>query len=404
MALERITIVGASLAGIRTAQGLRSKGFDGTITLIGDEERPPYDRPPLSKQILAGTRQPEQTVLVQADDLAALDLDLRLGQRATELDLDGREVGLTGGDRVSFDAVVVATGATPRELPGTPDLAGIHALRTLDDALAIRAHLEASPKVVVIGAGFIGAEVAATARGRGLDVTVLEVLPVPLGHALGTQMGLVCAGLHLDHGVELRCGVGVAGFEGSDRVERVVLSDGTHVEADLVVVGVGVRPASDWLAGSGLDVSDGVVCDATLQAVGAPFVYAAGDVARWDHRLYGEQVRIEHWTNANDQGRSVAANLLSGPDAAEPFAPVPYVWSDQYDRKIQVLGRCRADDTVEVVFGSTDDRRFLALYGRDGRLTGALGFSLPAKLMRFNALLERSAPWDEALAVARELT
>jgi 3-phenylpropionate/trans-cinnamate dioxygenase ferredoxin reductase component len=404
MALERITIVGASLAGIRTAQGLRSKGFDGTITLIGDEERPPYDRPPLSKQILAGTRQPEQTVLVQADDLAALDLDLRLGQRATELDLDGREVGLTGGDRVSFDAVVVATGATPRELPGTPDLAGIHALRTLDDALAIRAHLEASPKVVVIGAGFIGAEVAATARGRGLDVTVLEVLPVPLGHALGTQMGLVCAGLHLDHGVDLRCGVGVAGFEGSDRVERVVLSDGTHVEADLVVVGVGVRPATDWLAGSGLDVSDGVVCDATLQAVGAPFVYAAGDVARWDHRLYGEQVRIEHWTNANDQGRSVAANLLSGPDAAEPFAPVPYVWSDQYDRKIQVLGRCRADDTVEVVFGSTDDRRFLALYGRDGRLTGALGFSLPAKLMRFNALLERSAPWDEALAVARELT
>jgi 3-phenylpropionate/trans-cinnamate dioxygenase ferredoxin reductase component len=404
MALERITIVGASLAGIRTAQGLRSKGFDGTITLIGDEERPPYDRPPLSKQILAGTRQPEQTVLVQADDLAALDLDLRLGQRATELDLDGREVGLTGGDRVSFDAVVVATGATPRELPGTPDLDGIHALRTLDDALAIRAHLEASPKVVVIGAGFIGAEVAATARGRGLDVTVLEVLPVPLGHALGTQMGLVCAGLHLDHGVDLRCGVGVAGFEGSDRVERVVLSDGTHVEADLVVVGVGVRPATDWLAGSGLDVSDGVVCDATLQAVGAPFVYAAGDVARWDHRLYGEQVRIEHWTNANDQGRSVAANLLSGPDAAEPFAPVPYVWSDQYDRKIQVLGRCRADDTVEVVFGSTDDRRFLALYGRDGRLTGALGFSLPAKLMRFNALLERSAPWDEALAVARELT
>jgi NADPH-dependent 2,4-dienoyl-CoA reductase/sulfur reductase-like enzyme len=403
VALGRITIVGASLAGLTTAQALRSGGFDGTITLIGDEDHEPYDRPPLSKQVLAGTRQAGDLALAPGDRLADLDLDLRLGRRATELDLEHHEVGLLGGERVPFDAVVVATGATPRELPGTPELDGIHVLRTLDDALAIRRELEAGPRVVVVGAGFIGAEVASSARGLGLDVTVVEVLPVPLSHALGPVMGEVCAALHRDNGTDLRCGVAVAGFEGTERVEAVVLSDGTRLDADLVVIGVGVRPATDWLVGSGLDLADGVVCDPMLRAVGAPVVHAAGDVARWHHPRYGEQLRIEHWTNAADQGRAVARDLLADPGSAEPFAPVPYVWSDQYKVKIQVLGRCRPDDAVSVVLGSVEEHRFVALYERDGMLHGALGFAMPGKLMRFNPLLDRGGTWEEALELAASL-
>jgi NADPH-dependent 2,4-dienoyl-CoA reductase/sulfur reductase-like enzyme len=403
MALERIVVVGASLAGLRTVQALRARGYDGVVTLVGEEDRPPYDRPPLSKQVLAGVKGPDDVALVTAEKLDGLDVDLRLGTRATELDLHAREVGLLGGERVGFDAAVIATGAAPRELPGTADVAGIHLLRTLDDALAIRVAMEDHPRVVVVGAGFIGSEVAATARGRGLDVTVVEVLPVPLAHALGPRLGALCAGLHRDHGVDLRCGVTVTGFEGTDRVEAVALSDGSRVDADLVVVGIGVRPATDWLAGSGLEVGDGVVCDPTLRAVGAPSVFAAGDVARWHHALYGEQVRVEHWTNAAEQARAVAVNLLAGEGAGTPFAAVPYVWSDQYDRKIQVVGRCRPDDDVEVVLGDVESRRLVALYGRDGRVTGVLGFSMPAKVMRFNPLLEAQASWDDALALARQL-
>jgi NADPH-dependent 2,4-dienoyl-CoA reductase/sulfur reductase-like enzyme len=399
---DRVTIVGASLAGFRTAQGLRANGFDGSITLIGDEPHEPYDRPPLSKQVLAGTRQPTDILLKRNTSLEDLGLDLRLGQRATDLDLERRRVGLHGGDRVDFDAVVIATGAVPRTIPETPDIGGIHVLRTVDDSLAVRAAMEHGPRVVVVGAGFIGAEVAATARGRGLEVTIVEVLPVPLSHALGPEIGAVCGRLHVDHGVDLRCGVGVAAFEGTDAVEAVVLSDGSRLEADLVVVGIGVRPATDWLVGSGLELADGVVCDEALRAVGAPFVFAAGDIARWHNTAYGEQMRIEHWTNATDQARAVAANLLAGDDAT-PFASVPYVWSDQYDRKIQILGRCRADDRVEVVLGTTESRRFVALYGRDDRLTGALGFSMPAKLLQFEKLLNEHGSMQEAHALATSL-
>jgi NADPH-dependent 2,4-dienoyl-CoA reductase/sulfur reductase-like enzyme len=399
---DRVTIVGASLAGFRTAQGLRANGFDGSITLIGDEPHEPYDRPPLSKQVLAGTRQPTDILLKRTTSLEDLGLDLRLGQRATDLDLERRRVGLHGGDRVDFDVVVIATGAVPRTIPETPDIGGIHVLRTVDDCLAVRAAMEHGPRVVVVGAGFIGAEVAATARGRGLEVTIVEVLPVPLSHALGPEIGAVCGRLHLDHGVDLRCGVGVAAFEGTDAVEAVVLSDGSRLEADLVVVGIGVRPATDWLVGSGLELADGVVCDEALRAVGAPFVFAAGDIARWHNTAYGEQMRIEHWTNATDQARAVAANLLAGDDAV-PFASVPYVWSDQYDRKIQILGRCRADDRVEVVLGTIESLRFVALYGRDDRLTGALGFSMPAKLLQFEKLLNEHGSMQEAHALATSL-
>jgi NADPH-dependent 2,4-dienoyl-CoA reductase/sulfur reductase-like enzyme len=395
--VERIVVVGASLAGLRAAEALRRGGFTGTLVLVGAEEHLPYDRPPLSKQVLAGNWDADRVWLRKPDDYEPLGLDLRLGQRATDLDVDGREVVLHGGERLPYDAAIIATGAAPRRLPGTPQLDGVVELRTLDDALALRAAFEQQPRVVVVGAGFIGAEVAATARQRGLDVTVLEALPVPLSRGLGDRMGMACAALHLDHGVDLRCGVGVAGFEGEERVSGVRLTDGSVVPADVVVVGVGVAPATAWLESSGLELNDGVVCDEHCRA--APCVYAAGDVARWTNPLFDESMRVEHWTNAAEQGQAAAENLLAGEGRGTPFAPVPFFWSDQYDVKIQFVGRSRPGDDVEVVDGSLEAHRFVALYGRKGRLVGCLGFSRPRLVMAYRRLLAEGASWDEALAL-----
>jgi NADPH-dependent 2,4-dienoyl-CoA reductase/sulfur reductase-like enzyme len=395
--LRTIAIVGASLAGLRAAETLRHEGYDGRVTLVGSEAHLPYDRPPLSKELLAGAWEPEQTALRKQpyDDL---DLDLRLGQRAVGLDLDERVVELEGSERVLFDGLVVATGAHPRTLPDTPRLDGVFLLRTLEDCLAIRARLDAGPRVVVIGAGFIGSEVAATCRTRGLDVTVLEMLPVPMVRGVGPVIGDVCGRLHRDHGVDVRCGVRVAGFAGAHRVERVLLADGSAVDADLVVVGVGVTPETRWLADSGLTLDDGVVCDDTL--VAAPGVVAAGDVARWPNPLFGgASMRLEHWTNATEQGVAAARRLLAG-DNGEPFAPVPFVWSDQYDVKIQTVGWIRGDDDVVIADGSLDERRFVALFGRAGRLVGALGFSRPRIVMQYRRMIADRASWDDALAHA----
>jgi 3-phenylpropionate/trans-cinnamate dioxygenase ferredoxin reductase subunit len=398
--LDTVVVVGASLAGLRATETLRRDGYDGRLVVIGAEPHLPYDRPPLSKQLLAGE--------VEADDIALrrapydeLDLEFRLGRRAVRLDLEARAVELDDGERVPFDGAVLATGSTPRVLPGTPELDGIFVLRTLDDALAIRAELDASPRVVVVGAGFIGSEVAATCRLRGLEVTVLEALPAPLVRGLGPVLGMVCGELHRDHGVDLRLGVGVAGFAGHRRVEQIRLDDGTEIDADLVVVGVGVAPVTDWLADSGLTLDNGVVCDASL--VAAPGVVAAGDITRWPNPLFdGELMRLEHWTNASDMGVAAARRLLHG-DAADPeaFAPVPFVWSDQYDRKIQTAGHFRGDDEMEVVHGSLDERRFVAVFGRAGRLVGVLGFSMPAKLMQYRRLIAERASFADALEHAR---
>lgn len=403
--MHRVVVVGASLAGLRAVEALRAKGFDGEITLIGSEDRPPYDRPPLSKGVLAGTFDLDRLPLRSADVLEGLQVDFRLGEPATGLDLATRQVRLAGGDRVGFDGLVITTGASPRELPGTEGMAGVHTLRTFDDAMAIKAALDTGTRLVVIGAGFIGAEVAATARMRGLDVTVLEALPVPVARGLGTEMGAACAALHLDHGTDLRLGVTVDGLVGDGRVEGVRLRGGDVVPADAVLVGIGVVPNTAWLEGSGLVVDNGVVCDQTCAAVGAEGVYAAGDVARWHNPLFGEDMRVEHWTNATEQGGAAARNLLawSAGEAGEPFGPVPYFWSDQYGTKIQYVGHGRDGDEVRVVHGSVDDRRFTALYGRDGRLVAALSFAMPARLMRYQRLLADGATFDEALDTAAEL-
>jgi NADPH-dependent 2,4-dienoyl-CoA reductase/sulfur reductase-like enzyme len=394
-----IAIVGASLAGLRAAETLRREGYAGALVLVGKEPNLPYDRPPLSKDFLAGEQDAEQLALRKQpyEDLA---LDVRLGTTATGLDVEGRVLELDTGDRVAFDRLVIATGATPRVLPDQPELDGLFVLRTLADAQAIRARLDDRPRVVVIGAGFIGSEVAATCRGRGLDVTVLEALPVPMVRGVGEVIGAVCGELHRDHGVDLRTGVAVTGFEGDGRMERVRFADGTALDADLVVVGVGVAPATGWLEGSSLTLDNGVVCDETCLA--APGIVAAGDVARWPNPLFGgRMMRLEHWTNAAEQGVAAAQRLLVGESDAPPFAPVPFVWSDQYDVKIQTVGAIQGDDEVVVAHGSLEERRFVALFGREGRLVGALGFSRPRLVMQYRSLLAQQATFDAALEHAR---
>lgn len=397
MTRSSITIVGASLAGLRAAESLRRGDYDGPITLIGDEPHAPYDRPPLSKQFLAGDWDEDRLALTKPEKLAEYDLTFRLGTRATAFDLASRRLTLDDGDVVEVDGLLIATGARCRTLPGTDGMDGVFVLRGLDDARAIRAAFAAEPRrVVVVGAGFIGAEVAATARERGLEVTLVEALPQPLGRVLGDEMGAVCADVHRDHGVDLWLGVGVDSIEGDGRVERVRLSDGSVIEADVVVVGIGVIPNTEWLEGSGLELDNGVVCDETCLA--APGVTAAGDVARWPNQRFAEVMRVEHWDNAVEQGGHAARRLLQADDEAEPFTPVPWFWSDQYDRKIQLAGRIRPDDDMRIVTGSVEERRFAALYGRNGWLVGVLGFNRPRHVMQYKTMIENSVSFDEALA------
>lgn len=404
-----VVVVGASAAGLSVAETLRRQGFDGRITLVGDEPALPYDRPPLSKEMLAGTAEARDLELRRDHDEATL-AEWRVGQRAVALDTDGRTVTLDGGEQIAFDGLVIATGATPRQLPGTEGIAGVYTLRTLDDCLGLRAELEHSPRVVVVGAGFIGSEVAATCRGRGLDVTVLEALPVPLERSLGARMGMVCADLHRAHGVDVRLSTGVRDVLADDqgRVAQVRLTDGSAIDADVVVVGIGVGPETGWLAGSGVAVGNGVVCDETC-ATTVPGIVAAGDVCFWPNRRFGVEMRLEHWTNAAEQADAAAARLLAdlagtGADpssAVEPFMPVPYFWSDQYDRKFQFVGIAGPDDTVEVVHGTTDEFQFVALYGRGERLVGALALNRPRLLMQYRRLLADGARFTDALELAQ---
>ena len=392
--LSSVVVVGASLAGLRAVQALRRAGFAGRVVAIGEETEPPYDRPPLSKEVLAGKWDAERARLLRPED-EALEVEWRLGRRAEGLDLAARRVVLAGGEGVPFDGLVIATGAVAKRLPGPP-LAGLFVLRTLGDCLALRAALDASPRVVVIGAGFIGLEVAATCRGRGLSVTVVESLAAPLERGLGARLGSLVGEIHRDHGVDLRLGARLARIVGAERVEAVELADGTRIPADVVVVGIGAAPATAWLEGSGLELSDGVVCDASCRATRAPFVVAAGDVARWPHPLFGASMRIEHWTNATEQADHAVASLLAGEGGGEPFAPVPFVWSDQYDRKIQIAGRLEGADETRIVDGSLEERRFVALFGSRGRVVGVVGFNRPRLVMKARGLIRDRASFAEA--------
>lgn len=393
--LESVVVVGASLAGLRAVQALRRAGFAGRVTVIGEESEPPYDRPPLSKEVLSGKWDAERTRLRRPED-EDLEVTWRLGRRAERLDLAARRVALAGGESVPFDGLVIATGTFARRLPGTPALAGIHTLRTLADCLALRAELDRSPRVAVIGAGFIGLEVAATCRARGLTVSVIEALPAPLERGLGARLGAYVGEIHRDQGVGLRLGAKVARFVGGTRVEALELADGSLVPADVVVVGIGAAPATAWLESSGLELDDGVVCDAACRTTRAPFVVAAGDVARWPNPLFELSMRIEHWTNATEQADHAVATLLAGERGAEPFAPVPFVWSDQYDRKIQIAGCLVGADEARIVDGSLAERRFVMLFGSRGHVTGAVGINRPRLVMKARALIRARAPFAAA--------
>ncbi len=393
--MDSIAVVGASLAGLRAVETLRRLGFAGRLTLIGAEAHLPYDRPPLSKELLSGEWDRDRVVLRRAP-YDELDLELLLGFRATALDVATRTVTLHDGRTVAADGIVLATGAAPRTLPGLPTLDGIVTLRTLDDCMVLRGAMERGARICVIGAGFIGAEVAATARSRGLDVTVLEALDAPMVRGVGTRIGASFAALHRANGVDLRTGVRVEAVEGDGRVERVRLAGGDVVACDVLLVAVGAAPSTGWLEGSGLTLDDGVVCDETLLA--APGVVAAGDIARWPNPTFGgESMRIEHWTNAAEQGMHAATRLLAEDGAAPAFATVPFVWSDQFGVKIQSAGRFSAADRMEVVHGSIDEHRFVAIFERHGRVSGVLGCSEPRRVMQYRRLIGAGTPFAEAL-------
>lgn len=382
-------IVGGGLAATRTAEQLRRSEYAGPVTIVSDEDHLPYDRPPLSKEVLRAEN--DDVTLKPAEFYEENNITLRLGSGAQSVDTAAKTVKLADGSDLPYDELVIATGLVPKRIGSFPDLQGIRVLRTYDESMALREEAAKASRAVVIGAGFIGCEVAASLRKLGVDVVLVEPQPTPLASVLGEKIGALVTRLHEAEGVDVRCGVGVSEVRGTQNVETVVLADGTELEADLVIVGIGSRPSVDWLEGSGIQVDNGVVCDEVGRA-SAPHVWAIGDVASWrDH--VGGQVRVEHWSNVADQARAMVPALLG--QEASPVVSVPYFWSDQYDVKIQCLGEPESDDVVHVV--EDDGRKFLAYYERGGVLVGVVGGGMPGKVMKTRGKIAAGAPISEVL-------
>ena len=381
--------MGGGLSASRTAEQLRRADFAGAITLVSEEEHLPYDRPPLSKEVLRA--ETDDVTLKPAEFYEEKGIKLRLGAGAASLDTENRTVTLVDGEVISYDELVIATGLRPKRIPSFPDLEGVRVLRTLDESRALREHAGSARRAVIIGAGFIGCEVAASLRTLGVEVVLVEPQPTPLASVLGEQIGELIARLHRAEGVDVRCGTGVAELRGTGHVEKVVLTDGTELDADLVVVGVGSRPSTDWLDGSGVEVDNGVVCDEAGRTSAAN-VWAVGDVASW-RDAQGHQVRVEHWSNVAEQARVIVPAMLRR--EASATVTVPYFWSDQYDVKIQCLGEPSADDVVHVV--EDDGRKFLAYYERDGAVVGVVGGGRPAKVMKTRGKIAAGAPIADVL-------
>ena len=396
MSVHSVVIVGGGLAGARIAEQLRGAGYQGAVTIVSDEEHPPYDRPPLSKEILSDeSKGLADIALKPAEFYADNDITLRLGSGARSLDTAARTLTLADGTELGYDELVIATGLVPKRIPALPDLAGIRVLRTIGEALGLRQHAAKATRAVVIGAGFIGCEVTASLRKLGVQVALVEPQPAPLAGVLGERIGQLVARLHRSEGVDVRTGVGVSEVKGSGgHVSSVVLSDGQEIDADLVIVGIGSRPATDWLAGSGVDLAPdgGVLCDSAGRS-SAPHVWALGDVASWPDAA-GHQSRVEHWSNVAEQARVLAPALTGG--ESPNLVVVPYFWSDQYDVKIQCLGEPEATDVVHVV--EDDGRKFLAYYERDGVLVGVVGGGMPGKVMKARARIAGGAPIADVLA------
>jgi NADPH-dependent 2,4-dienoyl-CoA reductase/sulfur reductase-like enzyme len=391
--MRRLVIVGASLAGHRAAQAARGAGFEGDLIVVGEERHPPYTRPPLSKELLAGEQEVDR-VHFPCDKF---DADWRLGVSAVSLDRGARRVVLSDGDELAYDRLILATGSRPRSWPGSGgELEGVHVLRSLDDALALRAAFDGSPRVAIVGAGFIGCEVAQTARKQGLDVTLIDIAQTPM-LALGPTLGQWCADLHRDNGVDLRLGTGVAALVGNGHVEAVQLSDGERIAADVVVVGLGAVPNTEWLAGSGLTLTPGLECDATLTAVDDPDVLGAGDIVSWPHPLAGgEALRIEHWTVAAEQGQLAGRNALVPHGERTAYDAPPYFWSDQYDKKIQSLGLPGRAERLEILEATPDGARVVYAGERDGRLVGIVAINAARRLGSYRMALAEP-PAFEAL-------
>lgn len=392
MSVERTVIVGASLGGVRTAQALRAEGYEGHVVLLGEEHDLPYDRPALCKGVLRGD---DVTVLLTQEGADDLDVELQLGRRAASVDRAAGEVVLEDGARVVFDRLVAATGSRPRSSPwGHPS--GVHLLRTRSEAESLRADLAGGGPLVVVGAGFIGAEVAASVRATGADVTLVDPLAAPLSRVLGEEMGAVFATLHRDHGVDLRCGVGVTGIEQTSTGLQVALTDGTEVSAGAVLVCVGGRPNDEWLGESELEVADGLVCDRFSRSVTDERVLAVGDVSRWWHPRHGELVRIEHWTNAVEQAAVVAHNIVH-PEQLREHVPVEYVWSDQYDWRVQLVGRTKGRPAR--VLGDPGSGRFAAIYGESGGpVQGLLSVNWPKAMLAARRGVAQGAAVDDIAA------
>jgi 3-phenylpropionate/trans-cinnamate dioxygenase ferredoxin reductase subunit len=384
-------IVGAGMAGGKAVETLREEGFDGRVVLLGAEPERPYERPPLSKDYLRGEAE-RAGVYLQEDGgwYAEHDVELRTSTTAASLDVGGRAVVLSDGERIGYDALLLATGAEPKRppIPGT-DLDGVHVLRTFEDSDALRGVLDRGGRLVVVGAGWIGCEVAASARQRGMEVALVEPQSVPLEGVLGPQLGAFYRDVHADHGVALHLGTGVEAIEGAGRAERVRTSDGTQLDCDAVVLGVGVAPRTA-LADGVLDVDNGILVDAALRA-SAEGVYAAGDVANQDHPMLG-RLRVEHWANALEQGPTAARAML-GQDVV--YDRVPYFFSDQYDVGMEYAGHARPDD--EVVFrGDPATREFIAFWLRDGRVVAGMNVNVWDVNEDIQALVRDGATVDTA--------
>lgn len=392
-----VVIVGGGLAAARTAEQLRKSGYTEPVTIVSDEQHLPYDRPPLSKDVLHDSgRGIGDVTLKPAEFYADNDIALRLGAAAQSVDTAAKTLTLTDGFVLDYDDLVIATGLEPKRIPSFPDLDGIRVLRSFDEAVALREHAASARRAVIIGAGFIGCEVAASLRKLGVEVVLVEPQPAPLAGVLGEQIGELVARLHRGEGVDVRTGVGVAEVLGPEDpgtgVTGVILSDGSELDADLVVVGIGSRPATDWLVGSGVALDNGVICD-EVGRTSDPHVWALGDVASW-RDPDGHQVRVEHWSNVAEQARVMVPAMLGLEVPA--LVVVPYFWSDQYDVKIQCLGEPRAGDVVHIV--DDDGRKFLAYYERDGALVGVVGGGMPGKVMKARAKVAAGAPIGEVLS------
>lgn len=381
MDLDTVTvIVGSSIGGVRTAQSLRLEGYEGRIVIVGEETELPYDKPPLSKAILAGTATEASACLLNRDQAQQLGIELELGHAATGIDVAGNLLQLQGREALRFDNLVIATGAFARPSPWG-HRPGIHVLRTLDDARSLRADLAKGGQLAVIGAGFIGAEAAATARGLGLEVTVIDPHPVPMSRIFNAEVGQWFGDLHRSNGVTTIFGTGVEAIDGEQGSFTLRLTNGQNLEAAIVLVGIGAVPNDAWLSSSGLLVDNGLVLDEFCRTVDAPQIYGVGDVARWRHQKHGEDIRIEHWTNAVEQAACVAYNITH-PENPRAYTPVEYVWSDQHDWKIQVVGRV-GGNAEHVTIGHPEVHgRFAALYTVDGtNLSGAAIVNWPKALL-----------------------